>query len=258
MLKPHHLMKWGKSWHRIQAIQRLFNWGEREAELIAHNPFRKLKRPPLGQRRRTLDRGGLVKLLRLAAHDFRAYLLTLRESICRPQEARAVRWEEIHHDGPECDRLPALRSGRAFFVLHEFKARERGVDPNRPRIIPISVRLGRLLARLAQRQASVTGPVLLSADGVPWTKEAVRLRMKRLRRRAGMKADHRGEQVVSYTFRHSMATAAAAAGVRDRVLADLMGHTTTRTTARYQHLDAGHLSDALHQVHKRQRQKKAA
>ena len=36
--------------------------------------------------------------------------------------------------------------------------------------------------------------------------------------------------------RHSYATAAVASGVSDRRLADLMGHTTSKTTQRYIHL----------------------
>jgi site-specific recombinase XerD len=36
--------------------------------------------------------------------------------------------------------------------------------------------------------------------------------------------------------------------VRDKVLAELMGHTNTRTTQRYQHLQAKHLADAIRQA----------
>ena len=43
--------------------------------------------------------------------------------------------------------------------------------------------------------------------------------------------------MVCYTWRHSAATEATLRGIRDRVLAELLGHASTRMTERYQHLD---------------------
>ena len=60
--------------------------------------------------------------------------------------------------------------------------------------------------------------------------------MRRLRERAEIAHDENGETIVMYTARHSYATAAVASGVSDRRLADLMGHTNTKTTQRYIHL----------------------
>jgi integrase len=74
------------------------------------------------------------------------------------------------------------------------------------------------------------------------------LRMSRLRKRLGLSRDARGEQLVCYSVRHTGATRAAAAGVRDRILADIMGHTNTRTTARYQHLEVSHLTAAIESI----------
>src|SRR6185295_4351794 len=57
----------------------------------------------------------------------------------------------------------------------------------------------------------------------------------------GVGRDRHGETIVPYTFRHTAATLASAAGVRDRLLADALGHTETSTTARYQHLATEHI-----------------
>lgn len=257
-LKPHHLMSWGHTWHRIQAVQRCFSWAADEAELVARNPFTRIKRPPLGQRRRTLQRAELVKLLRHAAHDFRRFLLAARETIARPQELRAICWEHLRYDELRGTLAGELRAGRVVIVLEDFKSRKRRSDTNAVRVIPITARFGRMLARLAQIAGNLAGRVLLNARGKPWTKEAVRLRMKRLRKRLGMKADHRGENVCCYTLRHTGGTDAAAAGIRDRVLAELMGHTSARTTARYQHLEVAHLVDAAEKLAAHRKKKRAA
>ena len=60
--------------------------------------------------------------------------------------------------------------------------------------------------------------------------------MRRLRVKAGIGPDENGEQIVMYTARHTFGTAAAAGGVSDRRLADLMGHTDTKMTQKYIHL----------------------
>lgn len=247
-LRPHHLMTWGLTWHKLQAVQRCFAWACSSAELIARNPFTNVRRPPLGHRRRILHRAELVGLLRGAAADFRRYLLAARETIARPQELRAISWEHLRHDATRGDLVAELRAGRAVAVLEDFKGRKRRSDAHAVRLIPITPRLGRLVARLAQIAGNLTGPIFLTSAGKPWSKEAVRLRMKRLRKRLGMGKDHRGENVVVYTLRHTGGTDAAAAGVRDRVLAELMGHSSTRTTARYQHLETAHLVDAMAQL----------
>ena len=74
----------------------------------------------------------------------------------------------------------------------------------------------------------------LNEDGHPWTYNALRCRMRRLRERAGIAPDDNGETIVLYTNRHSYGTSASGK-VTEHSLADLMGHTTTRTTRKYVH-----------------------
>lgn len=69
--------------------------------------------------------------------------------------------------------------------------------------------------------------------------------MRRIRLALAMQRDARGENFVPYTLRHTFATLATAAGIRDRLLADALGHTETATTARYQHLSVEHVRAAL-------------
>jgi len=94
-----------------------------------------------------------------------------------------------------------------------------------------------------------TGHVFLNADGKPWTKNALGLRMRRLRVRAGVKADEQGEQFVLYTNRHTFLTRAGAdPTVSHATLMEVAGHTDPRTTARYVHAAQVAVADAGRRV----------
>jgi integrase len=247
-LKAHHLLLWGKTWHELQAVKRLFYWAVEKAELLERNPFKKIPLPRAGRRKRILSRKQLAAMLRRAGRQFRAFLIGMRETIARPQEVRVLCWEELHWEGGPAFFKEACRTGQAVFILENYKSRDRRADPDTPRVILVSPRLGRLLVRLARTRATLTGHVFINCEGGPWTTNALRLQMRRLAKRLDIGEDKRGEAVVCYTLRHTMATQASASGVKDRLLADLMGHTSTRTTSRYQHLDTDHLRIALAKV----------
>lgn len=250
-VKAHHLLAWGKTWHEIQAVQRLFSFAVNDAEYMDKSPVRRVKRPPLGFRKRILPRANLAQLFRKSTRPFRNFLFAMRESLCRPSEIRRLAWEFLFWPGKPKGLQQALEEGQALFVFDEFKGRKRRSDTQAPRVVPVSARLGRLLWRLSQGGQEMAGEVFRNSEGNPWTNNAVRLRMKWLRKKLNLSRDHRGENVVAYTIRHTMATEAAAAGVRDRILAELMGHTTTRTTARYQHLQVEHLQAAMKSLRRR-------
>jgi integrase len=247
-LKTVDLLNWGKTWHEIQTVQRLFNWGYHDAALLESNPFAKVKKPHRSQRRRILSRSDMLRLLRKSKPVFRRFLLAMRETIARPQEIRSLQWEDLQLTGSFTDADDALQAGRACFVLWDYKCRELRRDADTPRLIPISRRLGRLLLRLKSRLTNASGPIFLNLYGKPWSNNASRLRMRRLRNALGWMPDRRGESVVCYSLRHTSATFAASLGIRDRTLADLMGHTNTKTTSRYLHLTTEHLQQALDQI----------
>jgi integrase len=195
----------------------------------------------------------MAQLQRTAHRCFRDFLIAMRETIARPQEIRGLRWEFIQVASNQRTVLQALPLGEAFIVLDDYKGKERRRDPSKPRIILISKRLGRLLSRLASKCPKLKGFVFVNSKSKPWTSNAVRLRMKYLRDKTGLGNDFRGEPIVAYTFRHTQATEAAARGIRDRVLAEIMGHTSTRTTARYQHLETEHLREAIDKLTSRKK-----
>jgi site-specific recombinase XerD len=243
--KKHHLATWSQKWHAIQAVQRLFAWAHTDMELIDRNPFKTVKRPRLGGRKRVLAIAEIACLMRNSDACFRRVLVALRESIARPQEIRALRWELIRWEGQAVTLLEAIAKGEAYFELWEYKSRKQRLDPDVSRVIFINEKFGRLLLWLAKRTQVLRGPIFVNRRGEAWTSNALRLRVRRLCKRADVVEDGRGERIVAYSFRHTSATNACASGMPDRVLADLMGHTSTRTTARYQHLSRKHLRDAV-------------
>lgn len=237
---PHEAEMYKTSWHSLQAVQRLYNWGVKMG-LLKENPIRSVQLPDAGQRQRILTPAQTVRALRGADRHFRPFLLGMRHTIARPQEIRAVQWKHFISDP-----VP-------MFALKEFKSKKRRKDRKTAvRLIPLDDRMLRLLVRLARRTAPVPDAHIFSNRfGKPWSANAVRCRMRRLRQAVGLGVDENGEQVVCYTMRHTSATRASARGVRDRLLAELMGHSNPITTQRYLHPTADHLADAIMKVNRR-------
>lgn len=244
-LRAIDLQECGHTWHLYQAVQRLFNWAKDEAKLTKVNPFNKLRRPAMNERKRITSRLERVRLLRAARPPLRFLLLAYRETLARPQELRAATWADLIVPGDAMPLTDALPQGEACLVLWEHKTRKQRRDGNAPRVILISPRAGRLLVRLLRRSPRPDDPIFRSAVCRKWTANALRCCFRRLRRRLQLRRDRHGENIVPYTFRHTGATTAAAAGIRDRVLAEILGHSSTRTTARYQHLNVEHLREAM-------------
>jgi integrase len=231
---PIELERFKTGWHSVQTVQRLYNWGVKMG-LLASNPVKGVERPQAGRRERILSAAESAMLLRAADDDFRPFLLAQRQTIARPQEIRSLKWNHLI-----LEPVPA-------FVLTNFKGKKLRKGDKGLRVIPLDGRMVRLLARLRARnpKARPDDNVFLNRDGKPWTNNSLRCRMRRLRDKVGLKPDGNGEKVVCYTLRHTAATRATANGVHDRTLADLMGHTSTKTTSRYQHLQVHHLHAAV-------------
>lgn len=247
-IQPAHLTAWAKTWHECQAVKRLFGWAVNEAGLLASHAVLKVRPPRKGYRRRILAPREAARILRASSRDLRMLMIAYRETYARPQELRLATWEDIHAENPKLTTREALETCEASIVLYEFKDATRRIDTERPRVILLSPRACRLLLRLWLRRPHKRGRIFLTARGMPWTANALRCRFRRLRAKLGMGRDTRGENIVPYTWRHTGATMAAAVGVRDRLLADVLGHVETKTTARYCHLQVRHLRDALGRV----------
>ncbi|MFO0881789.1 MAG: site-specific integrase [Gemmataceae bacterium] len=233
-VRTHEVEMYKTNWQSVQAVQRLYNWGV-EMGLLTENPVRSVKKPDLGQRQRVLTGDEEAKMLEGTDRHFRPFLLCMLHTIARPQEVRSLQWKHL-----VLEPVP-------MFVLTEFKARKRRKDHKTAvRRIMLDETIVALLETIAeQRNPCPDDFVFLNRHRKPWTANAVRCRMRRLREKLGLDVDDNGEKVVAYTLRHTAATRACTRGVPDRVLADLMGHTSTSTTARYQHPQLNHLAEAI-------------
>lgn len=251
-ITPSELSAWAKTWHQSQAIVRLMRWCVHEACLCKSNVLEHVQHPPKGQRVRLLTPKEEKQLLAAAADDLRTLLVGYRETMARPGELRKAKWTDVYPKATRKKLRAALNKGKALIVLRDYKNRKSRRMPNEPRVILLSPLMCKMLLRLMPRMYSEATPIFTTGRGRPWTANALRCRMRRLRKKLGFVPDARGENIVPYLFRHTGATALTAAGIRDRMLADILGHTETSTTARYQHLQVGHLQSAMNRYWKRQ------
>lgn len=244
-ITPAKVLTWNAKYHPAGVVRRLFRWLTVEARLLRSNPLEGMKSGRNGGRMRILTRLEVVRLLRAASRPFRRFLLALVETIARPREMRAVRWGDIHLVGRNGWTGADLVGGRCFFRLVRFKGQELRRDRLAIRNIPISRRLGRLLARMWGAGRDANAAIFVNRLRRPWTFNAVRCRFRRLRARIGLATDVNGENAVAYSVRHTSATDAVGAGVKGLVLAELMGHSDVRMTQRYVHLRPDHLIEAM-------------
>ena len=229
-LKKHQVRSWvdgtgaGAATRRsyLTAIKRVITWAVDEG-LLDRDPIGKLERPATERREvivpavdyarivAAADRGNASQYRRGA---FRAFLVALRHSGARPGEISGVTAAEFV---PE--------AGVWLLANHKTK-RKTGRD----RVIylsPCLVTLSRILAA-----ARPTGPLFLNSEGKPWTTNAIRCRMRNIRKALDLPAG-----TVAYAFRHTFATEGLLNGVEEHVMAELLGHTSTAMlTKHYSHL----------------------
>lgn len=249
------LAAWAVTWHQSQAIVRLYRWACDDAALLKTNPVAKFQHPPKGERRRVLSKREQTKLLGEADEDFRDLLIAYQQTFARPGELRRVTWNDLYPKVSPKALKNKLKNGDAFLVLWDYKNRRSRRLPNAPRVILLSPKVGRLICKLMGRKHADADNIFKTARGVAWTANALRCRWRRLRAKLGFTRDANGEQIVPYTWRHTGATEASAHGIRDRILADVLGHVETSTTKRYQHLQTADLLRPMKKFWRRTRRR---
>jgi integrase len=108
-------------------------------------------------------------------------------------------------------------------VLATHKTAKKTGKPRLIHLPPEALELTKaLMVKLQQ------GPLFRNSRGEPWTRNAVRIRFRNLRKKH---PELKG--IVAYTYRGSFATDALEAGVPDATVAALLGHTNTATLHRF-------------------------
>ncbi len=219
----------------LEIVRRLFRWAV-ATKLLAVSPCEGMAIPKSGRRDRILSRRERVIFRRLACPELRALLLFLEETAARPIESRSIEWEDLRGTLPPALRGLESQDDPLFFELSAYKARLRRKNPHFKRVLPISARLARLLRRLRDRPGTPpTGPVFKSQRMDRWTANALRCAFRRLRERARGEAGVKVTGVVPYSYRHTLATQLALAGVNARLLADFLGHAGLELLSWYVH-----------------------
>jgi integrase len=222
-LKPYHLTRWieEKNWGQTternarRSIFRAFSWAC-EQGILANNPLKGMKCPRANIRQRAMTDAEFRVLLRHSDKDFKVLLFGLRETGARPKELRTLIWSFVQAD-------------RLVLPFHK-TAHKTG----QPRVIYLTSAMQKLMEVMRRHASSEF--VFLNARHQPWTVNAMRLRIARIKQKTDLAKD-----VCVYLLRHAWGTNAILNGVDPLTVAACMGHTSLEMISKvYVHLADKH------------------
>jgi site-specific recombinase XerD len=169
----------------------------------------------------------------------------------KPLEVRdRALFELIYSSGLRCQEVLDLRLRDVNVESREVRVKGKG---RKVRVIPVGEvaldALGRYLREGRPRLVDDTGQddhVFLSRTGRPLSSSDVQRRLARYLAAAGAP---RGTS--PHTLRHSFATHLLEGGADLRVIQEMLGHSSLRTTQVYTHVSAAHLRRAYRKAHPR-------
>lgn len=210
----------------LGTITCVFSWAAK-GDRIEHNPLAGLSHPA-GDRGRPLEVAEFAALLRTTTALFRRVLVFMRFTGVRPCEMSALEWAHIHLDR-HC----------AIIQIHKTS---RSRKDRAPRTIVLLPNMIKLLLWIRKRQKPGEKFVFLNQRGKPWCKNSLCLRVYRLREKLGMP-----KTAKLYGTRHLFGTEFILNVGDLKMLAELLGHTTTRMAEHYVHIagKVGHLEAGL-------------
>jgi integrase len=237
-LKLFHVSRWVDKnveagiWHETTVYNarrtafRVLSWAAKEG-LTGRNPLAGMPRPMPAPRNRAITDEEFWRLYENAGDPLRDLLLALFLTGARPKEVRELTWDQVQEDR---------------WVIEKHKSRKK---TGQPRIIYLPEQIRDMMVR-RRSETGGRGHVFHNTLGEPWTLNAMRLQIYRIRTKLGMSQD-----VCAYLCRHGFGTRAIVSGVDGKTLAELMGHTSTEMINRvYVHLadQRRHLNDAVEKV----------
>ena len=145
---------------------------------------------------------------------YRAFYLFLVHQGCRPNEARALRWEKVDFKND----MVVIAAG---FDLNTFRASTKEKDT---RYLPLHPDVKEAMAQLPRH---LNGFVFVNRHGRPLSGCRAYDHWRQAAKKAGVKATcYEGT-------RHSLASQAINRGVSERIVGDMLGHKTAASTRRY-------------------------
>jgi integrase len=158
----------------------------------------------------------------------RECLFFIKLTGARPKEVRDLMWSDLD-----------VAAGVARLRRHKTAKKTR-----KERVIPLTSPVMALFRQLAERDGA-SGPVFKTTLGGPWGRNSLAQKIKRLRDQAGVP-----DEATLYGLRHRFGTRAIMNGVDLKILAELLGHASTRITENYVHTarEYDHLRQAMGRV----------
>lgn len=210
---------------RVTAF-RVFSWAKDEG-VLTENPLAGMKRPKPPSRQRAMSEVEFTKLHEHAGGPFADFLFALRDTGARPKELRDLTWPQVQAD-------------RWVLIKHKTSRKV-----SKARVIILTDAMRTMMERLKENE-NKNDHVFLNTTGEPWTMNAVRLQMQRLREKLGLAND-----LCAYLARHGFGTRAILNGVNPSVVAELMGHNSLEMVSKvYVHLadEHAHLKAAVEKI----------
>jgi len=200
--------------HAVAGIKAPFNWAVKQG-LLGKSPFYGISKTYKNRRAPASEDN-----YRLVV-DYFADLPRVQEVIrflyltgCRPTEIEGLTWQDIDLE-------------RGVLLLKKHKTSKK---TNRSRQIVLVEEAVKLLIEVRKRQ-QVGDFVFLNHFKKPYRAARIRVLVRDACAALGIKG-----KLTPYQLRHSFGTAAIAAGVSLKVLAELMGHESTKMTEHYCHI----------------------
>lgn len=223
-LKPKHLTQWmdlHQNWSpcskndAISVVQRAFNWAVRQGH-IDRTPIPYIEDKPARTRREVVYTPKQFEDVLASVTDdiFRNFLEFMWETGCRPAEVRAI--EAQHVD-----------------LANEMVVMEVSLNKSKKgqRVIFLTERAREVLEAQLVKSGDKSGPIFRNRRGNPWTKDSIKCRLQRIKKKLGM------DRLCAYGIRHSYATESLKNSVDPLSLSILMGHSDVTMIAKtYQHL----------------------
>ena len=224
-LQSRHVESWleTKTWSQstrrqaITCVKRVMHWGFNEGKLKEFPVgLRNLRRPRMTRREKLITPGEHRRITENTDEPFGQFLFALRETGARPIEVRTVTAEMVDF-------------GNGIWVFHKHKTAKK---TGKSRVVYLTPAMLQLTRELVERHPLGDGPLFRNSRGKPWTANAIRCRMRRLRKKLGLE-----DGTVAYSYRHTFVTDALTQLDADTV-AELVGHVDTKMIhEHYSHLD---------------------